>query len=305
MKRHQPVFADSFISFLNLKPDHWFYDLTLGDGGHTEKALDTGCRVVSFDIDPDSIARAIDFLKGKYQPLLLNPSLAPSLPQDARWIIIKENFARAGGLISDLKLPLADALLADLGTSQSQILNESKGLSFQLDAPLDMRLDPALSVTAKDLLNALSEKELDKLLNLGDEEKARSIAKAIVSFRKSQPLTTTGQLADLVARVKTKTYSKIHPATKTFMALRMAVNLERENLTEMLESLGKILKPGAIAGVISFHSAEDRLVKNYFRAFNKEGSFRVITEKPIKPSKDEISINPKIRSAKLRLAQKV
>ena len=168
-----------------------------------------------------------------------------------------------------------------------------------------MRLDQRLGLSAADLVNALSERELEQLLLLADEYQAKPIARAIVAARKITPFRTTGQLAKIVSEVKRAKVAKINPATKTFMALRLAVNLEREALRAMLSATPNLLTQGGILGVISFHSGEDRLVKHFLKQKKKAGILRLINVKPLKPNEKELQTNPKVRSAKLRLAQKI
>lgn len=303
--RHQPAFAGQIATLFKLKKDDLFLDLTLGDGGHTEEALDAGCHVVSLEVDPEAINRAVNFLSPKVQPIIIQPEMKVPLPAKFHWVVIHSNFKDLTRLQADLRLPQFDAVLADLGTSQYQLSAPERGFSFQLSGPLDMRLDNRLGVTAADLVNALSEKELTALFKLSDELQAKPIARAIVIARAKGRITTTKELADLVAAVKKGRPGKIHPATKTFMALRLAVNLEREALTQGLDSLPKLMKARSIAGIISFHSGEDRLVKHFFSDQEKQGIFRVINVKPVKPETNELLSNPKIRSAKLRLVEKL
>lgn len=302
--RHNPAFAGKIAKIFDLKEGSLFLDLTLGDGGHTQEALDAGARVVSLDVDLESINRAITFLESKYQPLIIQPGRQIQIPTDSRWLVIHSNFREIQSLQKELNLPLFDAVLADLGTSQYQVAVPERGFSFNLEGPLDMRLDPELKVTAADLVNGLPERELVDLFMLADEFFARKIARAIVNSRIRYPFKTTSQLANLIRAVK-RSSGKTHPATKVFMALRMVVNLEREALEQVLLALPNLTKPGATAGVISFHSGEDRLVKHSFKKQADKGIFRVINVKPIKPDENEIQSNSKIRSAKLRLVTKI
>lgn len=303
--RHNPAFAGRIKELFHLKPDDLFLDLTLGDGGHTQEALEAGARVVSFDVDLEAINRATGFLASKFAPVIVSPHMGHVAPADFRWLVVQANFAKVAEVATALQLPTFDVILADLGTSQYQLASGERGFSFNLSGPLDMRLDQGLGVSAKDLVNALSESELVPLLLLADEYQAKTIARAIVAQRKVAPITTTDQLAAIVARVKRTTNTRIHPATKTFMALRMAVNLERESLSQMLLALPTLMRSGATLGIISFHSGEDRLVKHFLKEEKKKGIFRLINLKPIKPELKELQINPKVRSAKLRLAQKI
>ena len=288
----------------DLKPGDVFYDLTLGDGGHTEEALKAGCRVISTDLDEEAIARAVGFLSS-YKPLVINDSENKTLiPENTQWVVIKTNFTEIEKIVNNLSLPLADAVMVDLGPSQFQILKPGRGFSFLSDEPLDMRLSPSLGVTAADLLNALNEGELTSLLSLSDEPFAKAIARAIVKQRERAPIKTTKQLASLVERIKGGRRGKIHPATQVFMSLRMAVNLEREVIRELLPQIPKILKTGGVVGVISFHSGEDKIVKDFIRE-RESVDLCAINKKPLTPSKDELKISPRTRSAKIRLARKI
>lgn len=303
--RHQPAFAGQIARLFHLRPDAYFLDLTLGDGSHSEEALEAGAKVVSLDVDPEAISRATEFLSSKFTPIIVQPEMKATIPFDFHWLIIHANFKDIGQLKKEFKLPLFDAILADLGTSQHQLQEQARGFSFNTDGALDMRLDKRLAVTASDLVNALPEKELEQLLLLADEHFAKPIVRAIIRERKIAPIVTTVRLAQIIATVKRPIKGKIHPATKTFMALRMAVNLEREALTQMLSALPELISEGGIIGIISFHSGEDRLVKRFFKAKQKEGILRLINVKPIKPDENELQHNPKVRSAKLRLAQRL
>ncbi len=303
--RHNPAFAGQIKQLFGLKTNDLFLDLTLGDGGHTQEALEAGARVVSFDVDPEAISRSTNFLGSRFSPVIVSPQMERPAPADFRWLVVQANFADVARILASLHLPQFNAVLADLGTSQYQLASGERGFSFNLAGPLDMRLDPSLGVSAKDLVNALSESELTSLLLLADEYQARPIARAIVAERKREPITTTDRLATIVAGVKRSSNTKINPATKTFMALRLAVNLERESLSQMLQATPDLMTSGAILGVISFHSGEDRLVKHFLKEEKKKGIFRIVNVKPLKPELKELQTNPKVRSAKLRLAQKI
>ncbi len=304
--RHIPAFAGQITALYHLKPGDLFLDLTLGDGGHSEEALDAGARVVSLDVDLESINRSVNFLSGKYQPLIVRPEMKAEIPADFKWLIIHANFEQIGTLAKQFSLPSFNGIMADLGTSQNQLAVPERGFSFNLEGPLDMRLDTSLGVTAADLVNALSANEIEDLLRMADEHQAHAIAKAIIMARKTAPIKTTNELARIVASVKKITPGKkINPATKTFMALRMAVNLEREALATMLSQTPDLLASGGTLGVISFHSGEDRIVKHFIKQKQKAGILRIINVKPIKPTQNELQTNPKVRSAKLRLAQKL
>jgi len=300
--RHQSAFAGRIVDLLHLHSGDLLLDLTLGDGGHTQEALQASIRVVSLDVDPQAIQRATQFVPDRFSPLIVNSQQQfDQLPQ-FNWLIINANMKDIGSLAQQLHLPPFQAILADLGPSQYQVLSPERGFSFQQDQPLDMRLDPQLQVTAADLLRALGKKELIKLFTLVEEKEAHRLAQAIVDTRQHQPLTTTKQLADLVIQTK-KEKTSLHPATKVFMALRMAVNLEREVVRTTLPQLPSLLAPQGYLGIISFHSGEDRLVKHFAQQADQY-SLRVTTKKPLVPDSQELTINPRVRSAKLRILQK-
>ena len=303
--RHIPAFAGQISTLYHLKPGDLFLDLTLGDGGHSQEALEAGARVVSLDVDLESIDRATNFLSSKFSPIIVRPEMKTEIPTDFKWLIVYANFKNIGKLKEELNLPLFNGIIADLGTSQYQLVAPERGFSFNLPGPLDMRLDTRLGVSGADLINALSPLELEQLLRLADEYQARPIVRAIVAARKVAPITTTDQLSRIVASAKHVSSTKINPATKTFMALRMAVNLERESLQEMLSAIPDLLLAGGTMGIISFHSGEDRLVKHLIKEKAKAGILRVINVKPLKPTPNELHTNPKVRSAKLRLASRI
>jgi 16S rRNA (cytosine1402-N4)-methyltransferase len=303
--RHYSAFKGQLTKLLGLKNDYLFLDLTLGDGGHTEEALEAGCRVVSFDIDSEAIKRAIDFIPRTFSPLIYEVSdTSFHLPHDFKWLIVHGNFTLIGEIAQKLNLPLFDGCIVDLGPSQFQVLSPERGFSFQEDKPLDMRLSQDLGVTAADLLTVLNEGELVELFSLADESYAKPIARQIVKQRSLVPIKTTKQLSDIVTRVKKGYPGKIHPATKVFMALRMAVNLERENIHLLLPQLPKLLKKDGLIGIISFHSGEDKIIKEFIKNEESNHNLHAINEKPITPSLSELSISPRTRSAKLRIAKK-
>ncbi len=203
--RHIPAFAGQISTLYHLKPGDLFLDLTLGDGGHSQEALEAGARVVSLDVDLESIDRATNFLSSKFSPIIVGPEMKTEIPTDFKWLIIYANFKDIGKLKEELNLPLFNGIIADLGTSQYQLLAPERGFSFNLPGPLDMRLDTRLGVSASDLINALSGSELEQLLRLVDEYQARPIVKAIVAARKIAPITTTDQLSRIVASAKRTT----------------------------------------------------------------------------------------------------
>lgn len=306
IERHYSAYRGELSKLYDFKKDYLFLDLTLGDGGHTQEALEAGCRVVSFDIDSEAVKRAVSFVPEKYSPLIFeSESLTSPAPKDFSWIIVRGNFTKVGEIVEKLKLPKFDGIMVDLGPSQYQILSPNRGFSFSNDEPLDMRLSQDLGVTAADLLAVLNEGELAELFLIGDEPFAKPIARIIAKQRQISPIKTTKQLADLVSRVKRGHQGKIHPATQVFMALRMAVNLERENINFLLPQLPLLLKKDGLMGIISFHSGEDKIIKDYIKEEIEKGKLSAINEKPIVPSQSELLISQRTRSAKLRLAKKI
>jgi len=299
--QHQPVLLKEALEYLQVKPGRIYLDATLGDGGHTQAILEKGASVIAIDQDPQALERASARLQSACPDI--NIKLDVKLPvtqvEAKTCLLIRSNFANLDQLIN---LPI-DGILFDLGVSTLQILMPQRGFTFQSEGPLDMRMDPDLGVTAADLLMALSQKELTRLLlELGDETFAAKIARRIVKVRQRTPIVTTTQLADLVARIKP--HGKIHPATKTFQALRMAVNQERYSLIEALPQALRLLKKQGRLVIISFHSGEDRLVKHFLKEQAESNNLEILTSKPVKPTVLEINQNHKARSAKLRAAAK-
>jgi len=305
IERHYSAYKGELTKLYGFKKGYLFLDLTLGDGGHTQEALEAGCRVVSFDIDDEAIKRAVNFVPEKFSPQIIEPeNTSKPITRDFNWIIIHSNFTKVEEIVKKLELPLFDGIMVDLGPSQYQVLSPDRGFSFAEDTPLDMRLTKDLGVTAADLLAVLNEGELAELFTLGDEPFAKPLARIIVKQRTINPIKTTKQLADLVFKVKKGRSGRIHPATQVFMALRMVVNLERENINLLLPQLPHLLKKDGIMGVISFHSGEDKLIKDFINSEVRKNNLSAINEKPIVPSTSELLISPRTRSAKLRLAQK-
>ena len=299
--QHQPVLLKEALEYLQVKPGAIYLDATLGDGGHTQAILEKGASVIAIDQDPQALERASARLQSACPDI--NIKLDVKLPvtqvEAKTCLLIRSNFANLDQLVN---LPV-DGILFDLGVSTLQILMPQRGFTFQSEGPLDMRMDPDLGVTAADLLMALSQKELTRLLfELGDETFAAKIARKIVKVRQRTPIVTTTQLADLVARIKP--HDKIHPATKTFQALRMAVNQERYSLIEALPQALRLLKKQGRLVIISFHSGEDRLVKHFLKEQAESNNLEILTSKPVKPTVLEINQNHKARSAKLRAAAK-
>lgn len=299
---HTPVLVSEVASYLNIQKGCWYIDTTLGGGGHSEKILEEGGKVLGIDQDPEAILE----VSKKYSKEIEEKNL----------VLNKGNFVdHLGGLTNDR---LVYGVLFDLGISSYQLDNPKRGFSFSKDAPLDMRMDPAIGVKAEDLVNGLYEGELaDLFRKLGEEKFAKKIAKKIAEERKLKKIETTKQLADLILSVKPRKIqdketlilryarNKIHPATQIFQALRIAVNDELNNLKTALPQALDILEKGGRLVVISFHSLEDRIIKNFFREMEEKGSVKILTKKPITPSDHEILQNPRSRSAKLRALEKI
>ena len=289
-KPHTPVLLSEVLASLEPHPGESYLDLTAGYGGHASKILDvTQNYKDSVLVDRDEFAA--NYLKQEF-------------PSSTR--IINTDFYSA--VLQLLKCgETFNMILADFGVSSPQLDMEDRGFSFKSEGPLDMRMDQKQKLTAADIINKYSEKELASIIETYGEEphgRAKMLAREIVHHR---PFTTTKALAELI---KTKSYSrhsKIHPATKTFQAIRIVVNSELEQIEKTLPLLPKILKPGGRLGIISFHSLEDRLVKDYFKeasSFGEESILQIANKKPIVADIPELVINPRARSAKLRVAIK-
>ncbi|MCC5831374.1 MAG: 16S rRNA (cytosine(1402)-N(4))-methyltransferase RsmH [Phycisphaeraceae bacterium] len=295
---HIPVLFNQVFELLEPEPGDFVVDCTLGMSGHARELVErigpTG-RLLGFDLDPQHIAEARVTLGG--------------MPLDSLELR-QESFSALGGLVESGKVPPVDRLLADLGFASSQMDDHERGLSFSHDGPLDMRLGPDVGPSAADLVNTLDEQELAGLIHrFGEERRARPIARAIIHARSQQPIQTTGQLADLVRQVfglrpgqpMFTRRGRIDPATRTFMALRIAVNQELEHLDRLLRDMPAIMAPGGRVAIISFHSLEDRPVKQAMRSWSDQGWGRRITRKPVVADERERCENPRSRSAKLRV----
>lgn len=297
---HIPVLVDELIELLSIdkqKPQ-LIVDCTVGLGGHAKAVLSRACpesKFIGLDIDPSSLEVAKENLKGFKQDIQL----------------INANFGNIVKVLRHLNIDKVDVIYADLGLNSWQLSQAERGFSFQLDGPLDMRMNPTLPKSAADLVNTLKESELIKIFKeYGEEKLAKAIAKLIMQSRKKQRIERTSQLAEIVCRAykvdpdKVSSY-RIHPATKVFQALRIAVNQELDNLATLLKSAPYVLSSGGRIAIISFHSLEDRLIKQNFKENEEKGIYRILTDKPIKPSSSEIIRNPRARSSKLRAAEKL
>ncbi len=281
---HASVLPAETLELLDPKPGETWLDCTVGGGGHTrliaERLGPTG-RVVGLDQDPTMLALARLRLEG--------------LPVE----LVHANFDQLGELLTARAIAQVDGVLADLGFSSDQLAEAGRGLSFREDGPLDMRLDPTTGSTAADLVNTLSEAALaDVFWEYGEERHSRRVAKRIAERRDERPFATTVDLAELVRRCVPRS-GAIDPATRVFQALRIAVNDELGVLDRLLSLLPKVVKPGGRAGIISFHSLEDRRVKH---AFRMPDVWRLANKKPVEASSAEVARNPRSRSAKLRVA---
>ena len=295
---HIPVMATEAVDLLKVKRGSWYVDCTLGGGGHGELILKQGGNLIGIDQDPDSI----NYVKEKISPF------AKATGDKQNSILIHGNFADLKNLIEKNGIEKVDGVLFDLGVSTHQLLTPERGFSFNTEALLDMRMDPSTqSVTAKDLINGLAEKELAELFTkLGEENFSRPIARAIANSRRISPITTCDELARIILQVRRRNIGdRTHPATRVFQALRIAVNDELNNLRQALPQALVILKSGGRIVTISFHSLEDRIVKNFFQEEEGKNCLKIMTKKPLTPSEKESLINPRARSAKLRCAEKI
>lgn len=286
---HEPVLLREALVALNIKKGGKYVDTTVGLGGHAQTICQAGGRVLGIDWDRQALEMARQRL-----------SACP----DA--VLVLENFTKLAQVCQKYGFVPADGVLFDLGVSSLQLEMPGRGFSFQRDEPLDMRMNPEQqNVTAADLLNVLSEKQLNELFaKTTAQNLARAVARAVSGARRAQPIKTTGQLAEICEKLGGRR-RKIHPATTIFLALRLTVNSELKNLQEALPQALEILGPAGRLVVISFHSGEDRLVKQFLRENEKAGKLRILTKKPTRPKTSEISQNPRARSAKLRLAEKL
>jgi 16S rRNA (cytosine1402-N4)-methyltransferase len=293
-ERHVPVLLQDAIEFLNVRADGIYADCTLGLAGHaTEIArrLGPNGRLIGFDRDPEAMDLAKDRLDEVCAEL---GSLAPQVT------LIGEAFSSIAERVEPASL---DGILADFGVSSLQLNEAHRGFSFMADGPLDMRMDTRSGPTAAQVVNEANERELaDLIYEYGDERRSRRIARAIVRGR---PIATTGQLSRIVASAApAMKQDKIHPATRTFQALRIYVNRELDEIKALLEAAPILLKPSGRLVVISFHSLEDRIAKDFLREYAHQGIVELLTKKPVTAGEEETDRNPRSRSAKLRAAEK-
>jgi len=305
---HTPVLLNEVVKYLNIKPGKKYIDATIGGGGHAAAILERGGVVLGIDVD----SMAVEFVKER---LAAEFSIF-----NFQFSIVQGNFRNIDKIAHEHGFGQVAGILFDLGMSSWQIEKSGRGFSFLKDEPLDMRMDPDLRVTAADLVNGLTVKELYELFTkFGEEKFSRRIAERIVSKRRLTKIQTTKQLADLISKIYGGRGSarggcgrtRIHPATRVFQALRIAVNDELNNLREALPKSVNLLEPEGRLIVISFHSLEDRIVKDEFKRMESEskrsakgGLLRILTKKPVRATPEEIKKNPRARSARLRAAER-
>jgi 16S rRNA (cytosine1402-N4)-methyltransferase len=318
---HVPVLLKEAIDFLAVKRGGIYLDATVGLGGHSceiAKRLGAPGHLIGFDKDP----AALEAARKKLAPVVGeqvvgHSSLVVSEPISERlttndqrpgldWPTVTLLDGSFAELVNEQGPATVDGILADLGVSSLQLGNPERGFSFQAEGPLDMRMNPMSGETAEQVVNHIDERELaDVIYEFGEERRSRRIARAIV---RSRPIRTTTQLVEVVsaaARSMNRKHERIHPATRTFQALRIFVNRELDDLKALLEAAPRVLKPGGRLVVISFHSLEDRIVKDAFREGAKQGWYQLLTKKPLTASEEEIERNPRSRSAKMRATERL
>ena len=287
---HTPVLLDEVLEWLDIKPDGTYIDATLGAGGHSAaiaERLKSG-KLISLDRDEQALQLAAERLK-KFGTTVM---------------LVRSSFSRIAEVVHELGIPGVDGVLADLGVSSMQLDQAARGFSFREAGPLDMRMDAEEELTADEIVNRWSEKEIaDTLYHGAEEHDSRRIARMIVRAR---PIRDTAHLATVVAGARKQWgRQRLHPATKTFLALRIAVNREMEALGQFLSRTPATMNSGGRWVVLSYHSGEDRLVKHAFQEGERQGTLKVLTKHVIQPNEREISANPRSRSAKLRCAERV
>jgi 16S rRNA (cytosine1402-N4)-methyltransferase len=304
---HVPVLLKEAIDFLAIRRGGTYIDATVGLGGHSyeiAKRLGAPGHLIGVDKDPAALERAAASLQS---PVASEVSGATGvLARRTDWPQVELIHGSFADLANDQRPTTIDGLLADLGVSSLQLDNAARGFSFQAEGPLDMRMNTQSGETAEQVVNQADEVTLANLIyEFGEERRSRRIARAIV---RSRPIRTTAQLAEIVsaaARPMNSAERRIHPATRTFQALRIFVNRELDDLRALMESAPQLLKPGGRLVIISFHSLEDRIVKDALREGAKQGHYRLLTKKPVTADEEEIDRNPRSRSAKLRAAERL
>lgn len=306
---HVPVLLDEVIERLDIKEDGIYIDGTLGGGGHSMEIVKklTSGKLIGIDQDTNALKKAGEVLKDEKD----------------KTILIHDNYVNIDEILNDLDIEKVDGILLDIGVSSHQIDEEDRGFSYHKDGPLDMRMDKTNEFSAWDVVNKYSEKDLEGIIwDYGEDRWAKRIAEFIVEERKINPIDTTFQLVDVIKKAIPKKIRMEggHPAKQTFQAIRIEVNGELDVLKESIPKMCKRLKKGGRICIITFHSLEDRIVKNIFRELNKEcicpsefpicvcdkkREVKIITRKPIVPNEKEIEINTRSRSSKLRVAERV
>jgi len=304
---HRPVLLAETLKFLDVQPGHLYVDCTVGGGGHSRAILSLGGRVLGLDRDPEAMEEARRNLE----------------EFGDRVILVRENFRQLPRVLEELSLSSVQGILVDLGVSSHQLDDPQRGFSYQKEGPLDMRMDPNIPSTAADLINQMPEAELARIIkSYGEERWAKRIASFIADERRQKPLATTGQLVSVIKKAIPAGAREEggHPAKRTFQAVRIAVNNELGNLEEALQEMPDLLAPGGRLVVISFHSLEDKIVKNLFGRLAKgcvcppkqpictcglKPVLRLLNRTPLRPSPKEMEDNPRSRSAKLRAAEKL
>ncbi|PIV39012.1 MAG: 16S rRNA (cytosine(1402)-N(4))-methyltransferase, partial [Candidatus Omnitrophica bacterium CG02_land_8_20_14_3_00__42_8] len=292
---HNPVLTREVISFLNPAPGQIIVDATIGGAGHSAEILQRiipGGMLIGIDRDEETLRLASERLK----------------PFEGSFKLVNKNFKYLKEVLKDIGVEKVNGIIFDLGISSIQMEAWQRGFSIKNDGPLDMRMDRNQALTAKDLVNRLSEMELsDTIRELGEERFHRRIAKRIVEERKKKEISTTAELTNVILRSipYSRNKYKIHPATRTFQALRIRVNDELGAISQALRESPDVLQRGARVCVISFHSLEDRIVKNRFKEFKTNGVFNVLTKKPLTADENELVCNPRSRSAKLRAGERL
>ena len=292
---HNPVLSSEVIDFLSLEPGQIIVDATIGGAGHSEEILrriTPGGTLIGIDRDEEALRLVSERLR----------------PFEGSFKLINKNFKYLKEILKDLGINKANGIIFDLGISSIQMEAWERGFSIKNDGPLDMRMDRSQTLTAKDLVNRLRESELsDTIRDFGEERFHRRIAKRIVEERSRKEISTTSELSGIILRSLPYSHNKykIHPATRTFQAIRIKVNDELGSVRQALNALPEALEKGGRACVISFHSLEDRLAKNTFKEFKARGLFNILTKKPVTAKEVEVISNPRSRSAKLRVAEKM
>jgi 16S rRNA (cytosine1402-N4)-methyltransferase len=286
---HIPVMMEEVLEALRVKSSGIYVDATVGLGGHAEGILKRArrCTVIGIDRDEEALRIAGERLRGYHVQL------------------VRENFSKMKEIVKSKGYDSVDGIVLDAGVSALHLKAEGRGFSFLRDEPLDMRMDRRQALTASDVVNGYPEERLASIIwEYGEERFSRRIARAIVKARNRKPITSCKELAEIIERIVGRR-GRIHPATRTFQALRIEVNNELTALSEAIDAGAEILRPGGRFCVLSYHSLEDRIVKNAFRRLAKEGLFNIITKKPMVPSQKERALNPSARSAKLRVGERL